>query len=139
MVAAPMKDKPLDVTRGGLTIPAIMRRAEGLFGERPIVSRTARGIHRYRYRDMLARARRFASALVDLGVRPGDRVATLAPNHHLHLEAYFAVPAMGAILHTLNLNRRPRDLTHITAHAADRVVLADEAIAPKSRRLNSRH
>jgi fatty-acyl-CoA synthase len=107
-----------------------MRRAAALFGDRPIVSRTASGLHRYRYSDMLARACRLAVALADLGIKPGDRVATLAPNHHLHLEAYFAVPSMGAILHTLNINLHPRDLTHIVAHAGDRLVIVDEGLLP---------
>lgn len=101
-----------------------------LFGHRPIVSRGSSAIHRYTYHDMLARARRLAVALADLGVRPGDRVGTLAPNHHRHLEAYFAVPAMGAVLHTLNINLHPRELAQIVAHAGDRVVIVDEELLP---------
>ena len=128
MIAAAMG--PFDADHGRLTIPAITRRAVALFGDRPIVSHTSGGLHRYRYADMLARAKRFAVALSDLGIRPGDRVATLAPNHHLHLEVYFAVPAAGAVLHTLNINLHPRDLTQIVAHAADRIVIVDEALLP---------
>ena len=92
-----------------MTVPAIMRRSAMLFGERPIVSRDGATVHRYRYADMLRRAKQLAGALGDLGVRPGDRVATLAWNDRRHLEAYFAVPAMGAVLHTLNVRLHARD------------------------------
>src|SRR5262252_2792404 len=86
-----------------------------------------------------ARARRLASALRGLGVRPGDRVATLAWNHHQHLEAYFGVSMSGAVLHTLNLRLHPDELGFIINDADDRAVLVDEAlftlwekIAPKT-------
>ncbi|WP_164311622.1 AMP-binding protein, partial [Streptococcus pneumoniae] len=66
-------------------------------------SRTGEGaFHRYDYRGLGVRARQLANALVALGVKPGDRVATLAWNSHRHLELYFAVSGMGAILHTIN-------------------------------------
>jgi len=94
-----------------LTVGAIARRAETLFGDRPIVSRRPdRSLHRTTYAECLRRARRLAGALHSLGVRPGDRVATLCWNHDRHLEAYFAVPMLGAILHTLNLALHPDEL-----------------------------
>ena len=111
-----------------LTIPAIMRRAAMLFGERPIVSRDGATVHRYRYADMLRRAKQLAGALADLGVRPGDRVATLAWNDRQHLEAYFAVPAMGAVLHTLNVRLHARDLAYVIGHADDRVIILDRRL-----------
>jgi fatty-acyl-CoA synthase len=114
-----------------LTIPAIARRAESLFGERPVVSRRADGsLHRTTWSGSLRRARRLASALHALGVRPGDRVATLCWNHDRHLEAYFAVPLVGAVLHTLNLRLHADELAWIARHAEDRVVLVDEALLP---------
>ena len=101
-----------------LTVPAILRRAEALSGHVEIVGRLpGRLVHRYRYADMIRRAKRLASALKALGVGPGDRVATLAWNHHQHLEAYFAVPSMGAVLHTLNLRLHADDLAYIVQHA----------------------
>jgi fatty-acyl-CoA synthase len=108
-----------------LTVPAIIRRAAMLFSERPIVNRDGPTVHRYRYADMLGRAKQLAGALRDLGVRPGDRVATLAWNGRQHLEAYFAVPAMGAVLHTLNVRLHARDLAHVIEHAGDRVIIVD--------------
>ncbi|GAC1488482.1 MAG: long-chain fatty acid--CoA ligase [Candidatus Limnocylindrales bacterium] len=114
-----------------LTIPSILRRAESLFGEREIVSRLPdRSLHRYAYADLGRRVRRLASALRSLGVQPGDRVATLAWNHHQHLEAYFAVPALGAVVHTLNLRLAGEDLAYIVRHAGDTVLLVDEGLLP---------
>src|SRR2546427_546244 len=84
-----------------LTLAAIFRRAEALSSAREIVTRLPdKTIHRYRYRDFAERTRRLVRALHDLGVQPGDRVATLAWNHYQHLEAYFAVPLAGGVLHT---------------------------------------
>ena len=65
-----------------------------------------------------------------LGVQPGDRVATLAWNHQAHFEAYLAVPAMGAVLHTLNLRLFPEQLAWIINHAEDKVLLVDESLTP---------
>jgi fatty-acyl-CoA synthase len=114
-----------------LTIPAIMRRVETLSADVEVVSRRGnRGIDRYTYADMVRRAKQLAVALQDLGVRPGDRVGTLAWNHHRHLEAYFAVPAIGAILHTLNLRLHPKELATIANHAADRFLIVDRCLLP---------
>jgi acyl-CoA synthetase (AMP-forming)/AMP-acid ligase II len=112
-----------------LTLTAIARRAETLFGNRPIVSRRPdRTLHRTTYVECLRRARKLAAALHALGVRPGDRVATLCWNHHRHLETYFAVPLMGAVLHTLNLRLHPDELAYIARHAEDQVLVVDESL-----------
>jgi fatty-acyl-CoA synthase len=122
-----------------LTIGAIARRAEALFGERPVVSRRAGGaIHRTTWAGTLARARRLATALHELGVRPGDRVATLCWNHDRHLEAYFAVPLLGAVLHTLNLRLHPDELAYAARHAEDRVLLVDASLVPLLERFRER-
>src|SRR5262245_1316415 len=84
-----------------LTLTAILRRAETLFARTAIVSRRPdKSLHRYTYTEFCIRARRLAVALRQLGIRPGDRVATLCWNHHQHLEAYFGIPGAGAVLHT---------------------------------------
>ena len=91
-----------------LTLSAIFRRAEALFRQQEIVSRNPdKSIHRYHFADWADRTRRLAAALAGLGIEPGDRVATLAWNHGAHLEAYFAIPLMGGVLHTLNLRLHP--------------------------------
>ena len=74
------------------------------------------------------RARRLASGLADLGIRDGDRVATLLWNQTEHLELYFAVPLMGAVIHTLNPRLSPDDLSYIAADAEDRVIVVDESL-----------
>jgi fatty-acyl-CoA synthase len=114
-----------------LTLPAILGRAEKLFGHREIVTRLPdRSIHRYAYSDFVARAKKLAVALENLGVEKGDRVATLCWNHRQHLEAYFGVPCRGAVLHTLNLRLHPGDLAYIMDHAGDKVLLVDENLLP---------
>jgi len=114
-----------------LTLSTIFRRAEQLFGRREIVSRKAdKSIHRYTYADWAVRTRRLARALEDLGIRPGERVATLGWNHGAHLEAYFGIPLAGAVLHTLNLRLHPDELAFIVKHAEDSAVLIDESLLP---------
>ena len=114
-----------------LTIDTILRRAETLYGPREIVTQLPdKSLHRYTYADMARRARQLGVALNTLGIEPGDRVATFAWNHHQHLEAYFGVPAIGAVLHTINIRLHPDDITYIVNHAEDKVVLVDEALMP---------
>jgi fatty-acyl-CoA synthase len=114
-----------------LTVPTILRRAETLFGKKEIVSRCPdKSIHRYTYLDMARRAKKLAVALQDLGVSQGDRVATLSWNHSQHLETYFAVPSIGAVIHPLNLRLSPEDLAFIVNHAEDKIIVVDEVLLP---------
>ncbi|HUQ79783.1 MAG TPA: long-chain fatty acid--CoA ligase [Gemmatimonadaceae bacterium] len=122
-----------------LTITAMLRRTEAMFGHKEIVSRRAdRSLERSNYAWALGRARRLASALERLGVGRGDRVATLCWNHLRHLEAYFGVPSSGAVLHTLNLRLHIDELTYIATHAGDSVLLADYALVPLAEQLRQR-
>ncbi|MEA2340805.1 MAG: hypothetical protein QOG11_882 [Solirubrobacteraceae bacterium] len=114
---------------GPLLVRGIAERAEQLFGPREIVSRTQDGIERSSYAEVVGRARRLASSLQRLGIRPGDRVATFGWNSVRHLELYLAVPAMGAVLHTLNVRLFEEDLHYIVGHAEDRVVFVDASLA----------
>lgn len=82
------------------------------------------------YGDVAARTDKLVGALRSLGVRPGDRVATLMWNTQEHLELYFAVPAMGAVLHTLNLRLHPDQLSYIANHAEDKIVFVSESLIP---------
>ena len=121
-----------------LTLTHFLDRARAFFPRSEIVSRRADGsIHRYTYADYHARVCRLAGALQKLGVKPGDRVATLAWNHHRHMELYFAVPGMGAVLHTLNLRLHPDDLGYIADHAEDTVVFVDASLLPLLRQFVS--
>ncbi len=126
MTEEPLRGLTMDFP---LTISAIARRAGTLWQRRPVVSRgDGNAVHRLTYGESLARAARLASALHRLGVRPGDRVATLCWNHHRHFEAYFAAPMLGAVLHTLNLRLHADELAYIASHAEDRVVLVDASL-----------
>ncbi|MCU0684869.1 MAG: long-chain fatty acid--CoA ligase [Polyangiaceae bacterium] len=112
-----------------LTLTHFLERARTLFGRSEIVSRLPDGrLERSTYGEACGRMARLASALRGLGVRPGDRVATLCWNHARHLEAYLAVPAMGAVVHTLNLRLHPDELAYIAAHAEDAVVIVDRSL-----------
>jgi fatty-acyl-CoA synthase len=114
-----------------LTVTAIMRHAEQCHAGREIVAVTADAPrHRYRYRDLFARARQLANALVRFGLGDGDRVATLAWNDHRHLELYFAVSCSGLVLHTLNPRLGPAQIGWITAHGGARYLFADPEFAP---------
>ena len=122
-----------------LTITAMLRRTEAMFGHKEIVSRRAdRSLERSTYATALKRARRLAAALEQLGVRRGDRVATLCWNHLRHLEAYFGVPCSGAVLHTLNLRLHIDELAYIAGHAGDVVLIVDHSLSPLAEQLRQR-
>lgn len=114
-----------------LTLPTILRRAEALFGKKEIVSRLPdKSVHRYTYADFARRARKLAVALQKMGIRKGDRVATLCWNHYQHMEAYFAVPCIGAVIHPLNIRLSPEDLAYIVNHAEDKIIIVDDVLLP---------
>ena len=113
-----------------LLVPKILERARTFFPDKEIVTRVGEGTHRYTYRDLAGRVARLANALSGLGVGPGDRVGTFAWNTYRHLEAYFAVPAMGAVVHTINIRLSPEDLVYIINHAGDKVLLLGPDLAP---------
>ena len=112
-----------------LTLTHFLDRAAALFAETEIVAvRPDKTRHRTTYGATVARAARLANLLTRLGVKPGDRVATLCWNHEAHLEAYLAVPAMGAVVHTLNLRLHPTEIGYIAKHAGDSVVIVDKSL-----------
>lgn len=114
-----------------LTLPTILRRAESLYGKKEIVSRLPdKSIHRYTYHDLARRSKKLAVALQQLGLQKGDRVATLSWNHYQHLEAYFAVPCMGGIIHPLNIRFSPDELSYIVNHAEDKIIIVDQVLLP---------
>ncbi|MCF8565243.1 long-chain fatty acid--CoA ligase [Alicyclobacillus tolerans] len=113
-----------------LLMKSLLERAEKLFPNKEVVSRTANGLLRYTYREYGQRTRRLSSVLASLGVERGDRVATFAWNSHRHLEAYFAIPSMGAVLHTVNIRLFPEQIAYIVNHAEDKVMLIDEDLVP---------
>ena len=117
-----MDDYPLSLT-------SVVERAELLSAQRKVVSRRPDGqIHRTTVGECAARARRLGSALTELGVGDGDRVATLMWNQPEHLEAYFSIPSSGAVIHTLNPRLHPDELSFIVDDAEDAVLIVDESL-----------
>jgi 3-(methylthio)propionyl---CoA ligase len=119
-----MMDTPLLITE-------IMRFAERNFAAREVVSVTLDNPrHRTTWGEIFRRARKLANALQAAGVRPGDRIATLAWNDYRHLELYYAVSCMGAVLHTVNPRLFPEQLEFIINHAADKLLFVDPTLLP---------
>jgi len=112
-----------------LTLPTILERSGKIFPRVEIVSRKPeKSIVRTCYGGFYDRARRLSAALVKLGLKPGDRVASMMWNHAGHLEAFFGVPCAGGILHTLNLRLHPHEIATIAKHAADRFLIIDDCL-----------
>ncbi|MCC6554505.1 MAG: long-chain fatty acid--CoA ligase [Polyangiaceae bacterium] len=124
MLPGRMMDYPLTLTH-------FLERARTFHARSEIVTRNPdRSLSRTTYADLYRRSAKLAAALTRLGVRSGDRVATLCWNHSRHLELYLGVPAMGAVLHTLNLRLHPTELGYIASHAEDKVVVVDRSLLP---------
>lgn len=114
-----------------LTLPAILKRADQLFGRKEIATRLPdKSFHRYTYADFVRRSKKLAVALGDLDLHKGDRVATLAWNQYQHLEAYFGVPSAGLVIHTINPRLKGHEISYILNHAEDKVLLIDETMVP---------
>lgn len=113
-----MQDEPLSLGR-------LLAHAETAHRSSTVATWTGDRLRVRTYGEVAARARRLARALARLGVAPGDRVATFMWNNSEHLEAYAAVPAMGAVLHPLNIRLSEQQLVHVANHAEDSVVIVD--------------
>jgi acyl-CoA synthetase (AMP-forming)/AMP-acid ligase II len=113
-----------------LLLSSIVRHAARDFGDVEIVSRTPdRPDHRTSYEGLHRRTCQLANTLIRLGVKPGDRVATLAWNSHRHLELYYGISGMGAVCHTVNPRLFLDQLVYIINHAEDRFVFFDASFA----------
>src|SRR5580692_12412392 len=114
-----------------LTVDRILDHAASQHGHREIVTRSLEGpIVRTTWREIHARAKRLSSALLDLGVKPGDRIATLAWNSGRHIETWYGIMGIGAVCHTLNPRLFPDQLCYIINHAADKVLFTDLSFLP---------
>jgi fatty-acyl-CoA synthase len=87
-------------------------------------------VERASFAEVSDRVDRLARALGSLGIKQGDRVGTFAWNNQRHLELYFAIPCVGAVLHTLNVRLFAEQLTYIANHAEDRVIFVDDSLVP---------
>jgi acyl-CoA synthetase (AMP-forming)/AMP-acid ligase II len=113
-----------------LTITAILQHGSRVYGQSECVTWQGESARRTTYAEVARNAERLAAALTRLGVGPGDRIATFCWNHQEHLEAYYAVPCMGAVLHTLNIRLPAAQNVHIVNHAEDKVVIVDAILLP---------
>ncbi|MGE7694365.1 long-chain fatty acid--CoA ligase [Lysinibacillus sp. NPDC094177] len=119
-----MMDTPLLLT-------SFLDRAERFFHAKKIYSRTSPiTIHEFTYKDYVKRTRKLADALTKLGMERGMKVGTFAWNHHRHLEAYFAVPCAGAVLHMINIRLAPEHIAYVINHAEDEILLIDDNLVP---------
>ncbi|MGC9112142.1 long-chain fatty acid--CoA ligase [Acidilobus sp.] len=132
-----LPEEVLDRPGSELTITRIYERARYLFPDQEIVYRTRKGVFRYTYSDFAERVERLASALSSLGVKGLDRVATMDWNTHWHLEEYYAVPMMGAVLHPVNVRLAPQEIVYTMNQAGDTVLIVNadflqlaEAVVP---------
>ena len=112
-----------------LTVAAILRYAAGVHGDRTVATATGTGFRHATYREVGQQAARLANALRRLGVEGDQRVATFMWNNQEHLEAYVAVPSMGAVLHTLNIRLFPEQIEFVAYEAEDQVIIADMSLA----------
>lgn len=113
-----------------LCLRSILYRARTIFPKKEVVSRDFSGIFRYNYGEMGRRVCRLANALKELGIRPGEKVASFAWNNHRHLELYFAVPCYGAVLNTVNLRLFREHLIHCINFAENQIIFVDEDLVP---------
>ena len=113
-----------------LTIGMIFRHGRAVFGDSEVVTFEGDTSRRASFGELSGRVDQLAAALRRLGVESGDRVATFAWNTQEHLEAYFAVPCIGGVLHTLNVRLFPDQLVYIVNHAEDRIVIVDGNLVP---------
>jgi fatty-acyl-CoA synthase len=113
-----------------LTITSLLRHGETVHAGSQVATFEGDRVRRARFAAVAERAARLAGALRRLGIRAGDRVGTFCWNGQEHLEAYLAIPSMAAVLHTLNIRLFPEQLSYVTNHAEDRVVLVDDSLVP---------
>src|SRR5215216_4731853 len=118
-----------------LTLTPLLERARRLFPKKEIVTKAGPSLERFTYAQMTERVNRLANALDKLGIRRGDRVATFAWNNARHLEIYFAVPCMGAVLHPINLRLPGEQIAFIANHADDQVLFVDPSLLPAVEKL----
>src|SRR3954453_5090306 len=122
-VRSTMQDRPL-------TIASILRHRAAVFSDATIVTGGESGNRRSSFGEVAERSPRLATALTSRGVKGDARVGTFMWNNQEHMEAYLAIPSMGAVLHTLNIRLFPEQVVYIANHAEDEVVIVDSSLIP---------
>ena len=111
-----------------LLVSSIIDFADKNYGDVEIVSKIDKGqVHRYSYSEATCRIKKLIIALKNIGLKKGDKVATLAWNDHRHLELYYAISSMGAILHTINPRLFEEQIIYISNHAEDKILFFDQS------------
>ncbi len=113
-----------------LTIGPLFAHGRTVHSASKVITFTGDGYTESTFAEVAARADKLAAALTALGIDAGDRVGTFMWNNQTHLEAYLAIPCMGAVLHTLNIRLFPEQLAYVINHAQDKVIIVDASIAP---------
>ena len=113
-----------------LLISSLLEHSRRVYAGSRVLTYDGTGARDASYAEVGARAHRLANALRGLGIGEGERVGTFLWNCQEHLEAYLAVPSMGAVLHTLNLRLFPEQLAYVINHAGDKVILVDATVLP---------
>jgi fatty-acyl-CoA synthase len=111
-----------------MTVQLIMQHGEQVFPQSRVGVFDGSSVSQTSYAEIAASATRLASGLYRLGIRPGDRVGTFSWNNKAHLEAYLAIPSMGAIMHTVNIRLSPEQVAYVINHAQDRAVILDASL-----------
>jgi acyl-CoA synthetase (AMP-forming)/AMP-acid ligase II len=133
VIRSTMMDVPLSLNH-------LLERAGKIFHGNQIISRLPdKSLRKHSYGEYYRRTRSLAAALAALGLKKGDRVATLSWNHHAHFECYFGIPAAGGVMHTLNLRLAPDEIGWIAADAKDRFLIVDDILLPLYRQFAGRH
>ena len=115
---------------GPLLIRNILHHGQQIHGDSSVITVEAGGHRTATFSEVAMRAEKLAAALTRLGVERGDRVGTFCWNNQGHLEAYLAIPCMGAVLHTLNIRLPAEQLAYVINHAEDRVIIVDASLIP---------
>jgi fatty-acyl-CoA synthase len=113
-----------------LTINSIYTRAGQYYGDKQIVTRTAQGVERRPYSEVLRDARRIAGYLDSIGISADGRVGTFGWNTARHLALYLAIPGSGRVMHTLNIRYFPEQLIYTVDHAEDEAIFVDRSLLP---------
>jgi fatty-acyl-CoA synthase len=113
-----------------LTVTALFKHGATVYADSQVATYEGDETRRASFAEVASRIERLAAALRRLGIKQGERVATFCWNTQEHLEAYLAIPSMGAVLHALNIRLFPEQLAYVINHAEDRIVIIDDSLIP---------
>ncbi len=128
--AASQSPMPATMMHTPMTVQLILQHGQQVFPESRIGTFDGNSVSHVSYRDIADNAARLANALAKLGVAQGDRVGTFSWNNTAHMEAYLAIPSMGAIMHTVNIRLSAEQIAYVINHAEDKVLILDASLLP---------